>query len=60
MEKNSTLLHYMADTRSADTKLKNNDNRSQPKASTIHNLCMFARVAFSDTALAGVPAIVLN
>lgn|GEM_PF-3523210 len=59
MEKNSTLLTPASDGISVPVETKMNDT-AEPKAATIQRICQFARAAFSDASLAGMPVIVLN
>lgn len=59
MENNSTLFTPASDGISVPVETKMNDTAG-PKAATIRQICDFARAAFSDASLAGMPVIVLN
>lgn len=62
MEKNSTLFSPDSESFSVKVKLSEGKTNGQeyPKPATIRRICQFARAAFSDAALDGMPAIVLN
>ncbi len=60
MDKNSTLFTPASDEVSVKVKSKIAGERQYPKADTIRRICQFARVAFSDSAIPGMSAIVLN
>lgn len=58
MKKISTLISSEAESMSVN--VENSRCEMSPKADTIERIRRFARVAFSDAALAGMPLIILN
>ena len=70
MEKNSTLFTPASDGVSVPVETKMNDIAENARTpyleiareygATIQRICQFARAAFSDASLAGMPVIVLN
>lgn len=59
MKKISTIISSNAESMSVKTR-DNDQFELSPKSDTLEKIRRFARVAFSDAALAGMPLIILN
>lgn len=60
MKKNSTLFSPGSQSVSLHVELKPKDGAIAPKQATLERIRLFARAAFSDPSIAGMPAIILN
>ncbi len=60
MKEISTLISSDAETMKVKDDCNKNCYEMSPKADTLERLRSLARVAFSDTALPGMPLIILN